>query len=83
MALSQKKEDEDGLKVEKVNKKEEHKNDVYNAFSGHLRLDGKRVTDWKPETKEKPPKPEDTPHRRDITAAFSGEYDTKVKKPTA
>lgn len=76
-ALAQSK-DDDGVKVEKkVNPKEEHKNDVYNGFSGHLRLDGKRITDWKPEKKEVPPVPEDTPHRRDITAAFAGEYDAK------
>jgi hypothetical protein len=66
------------VKVEKVNLKEEHKNDVYNGFSGHLRLDGKRVTDWKPEVKEKPAAPEDTPHRRDVTAAYAGEYDAKI-----
>ena len=80
-ALAQSKDDD--LKVEKVNPKEEHKNDVYNAFSGHLRLDGKRVTDWKPEVKEKPPVPEDTPHRRDITAAYAGEYDAKNAKKAA
>ena len=66
-----------------MNPKEEHKNDVYNGFSGHLRLDGKRVTDWKPEVKEKPPVPEDTPHRRDITAAYAGEYDAKNAKKAA
>ena len=42
-ALVQKKSkgDEDAVKVEKVNKQEDHKNDVYDAFSGHLKLDGK------------------------------------------
>ena len=40
-----------------------------------------RITEWKQEKKEVPPKPEDTPHRRDITAAFAGEIDAKSKPP--
>jgi len=46
-----------------------------------LRLDGVRITDWKKEEKVVPPTPEDTPHRRDITAAYAGEIDAKSKPP--
>ena len=83
-ALVQKKSNGDeGDKELKEEKKEDpkvvHKNDVYNAFSGHIRLDGLEKKDWKPVPKEVVPEPIDTPHRRDVIEGYTGFIDAKVK----
>jgi hypothetical protein len=82
-ALVQKKskgdEEVKGVKEEKKeDPKVAHKNDIYNAFSGHIRLDGLEKKDWKPVPKVVEPEPVDTPIRRDVIDGYTGFIDAKI-----
>jgi len=70
---------DDGVKVDNERKDYNQKIEVYNAMSGHIRPDGIRINSVAPEKKPVEPKPEDTPHRRDVMEAFSGHVPAEKK----
>lgn len=62
---------DDDLKVEKVNPVQDHKDDIRDAFSGHLKINSTKTAG---ELKEKPKeKPEPTAQQIDAKTAISGD----------
>lgn len=71
------KKDDDGLKVDKVDKKQEHKDDIREAFSGHIRVNSSKTAGPIP---EKPKASEDpTPQSIEAKNAISGNLDKNGK----